>query len=146
MELRILQQTEDKTDDLFESVDCQTLLQMYEDYYPKIGFNLPWVAYLVVRQNQVVGSCSFTGQPNDGKVEIAYWTFKEFEGQGIASFACKELVSIANQTNPDLAITAKTAPEHNASTKILQNNNFVFSEIVQDEEIGAAWLWTYKKA
>jgi hypothetical protein len=42
-------------------------------------------------------------------------------------------------------ITAKTAPEHNASTKILEKNNFVFTEIVQDEEIGDAWLWTHNK-
>ena len=144
MELRILQQNEDKAAHLFESVDCQTLLQIYEDYYPKIGFNLPWVAYLVVRQNQVVGSCSFTGQPNEGKVEIAYWTFKEFEGQGIASFACKELIKISQNADPKVTITAKTAPEHNASTRILENNKFIFTSIIQDEEIGDAWLWTLK--
>ena len=142
MELRILQQKEDKADRLFESADCQTLLQMYEDYYPKIGFHLPWVAYLVVRHNQAVGSCSFTGPPKEGKVEIAYWTFNQFEGQGIASFACKELIKLAQHTDPKLIITAKTAPEHNASTKILANNQFIFTEIVQDEEIGDAWLWT----
>ena len=144
MELRILQQNEDKTDNLFESVDCQTLLHMYEDYYPKIGFHLPWVAYLVVRQNKVVGSCSFTGKPKDGKVEIAYWTFKEFEGQGIASFACNELIKIAQNTDPKVTVTAKTAPEHSASTKILENNKFIFTEIVQDEEIGDAWFWKFK--
>jgi RimJ/RimL family protein N-acetyltransferase len=144
MELRILQIKENKTDKIFDSNDCQTLLEIYENYYPQIGFNLPWVAYLVIRQNQVVGSCSFTGQPVDGKVEIAYWTFKEFEGQGIASFACKELISISQTTDPKVILTAKTAPEHNASTKILENNGFLFKEIVQDEEIGDAWLWTLK--
>lgn len=142
MELKILQLKENKTDKIFESTDCQTLLEMYENYYPQIGFNLPWVGYLVVRQNQVVGSCSFTGQPKDGKVEIAYWTFKEFEGQGIATFACKELISISQNTDQKVIITAKTEPEHNASTKILVNNGFTFKEIVQDEEIGDAWLWT----
>lgn len=144
MELRILQLHEDKTDSMFESTDCQTLLEIYHNYYPKIGFNLPWIAYLVVRENQVVGSCSFTGQPVDGKVEIAYWTFKEFEGQGIASFASKELVSIARKENPNIVVTAKTTPGHNASTKILANNGFQFKEIVQDEEIGDAWFWTLK--
>ena len=84
------------------------------------------------------------GQPKDGKVEIAYWTFKDFEGQGIASFACQELVTIAHQIDPSLTITAKTAPENNASTKILANNNFIFAEIVQDDEIGDAWLWVNK--
>lgn len=141
MKLRILQLEENKTDRLFESADCQTLLEMYNGYYPIIGFNLPWVAYLVVVQNKVVGSCSFTGKPVDGKVEIAYWTFKEFEGQGIASFACKELVLIAQNAAPEVTIIAKTAPEHNASTKVLENNGFKFEEIVQDEEIGDAWLW-----
>jgi [ribosomal protein S5]-alanine N-acetyltransferase len=144
MKLRILQQNEDKADSLFESAECQTLLQMYDEYYPKIGFNLPWVAYLILRENKVVGSCSYTGAPNNGKVEIAYWTFKEYEGQGIASFACIELIQIAQKADSNLTITAKTAPEHNASTKILENNNFIFTEIVQDHEIGNAWLWELK--
>ena len=146
MQLRLLQQHEDKTDALFESADCQTLLRIYEDYYPKIGYNVPWVGYLVVWQNQVVGSCGFTGQPTDGKVEIAYWTFKAFEGQGVASFACQELIKIAQHADPNITVTAKTAPEHNASTRILEHNKFIFTEIVQDHEIGDAWLWTLKPA
>lgn len=146
MNLRPIALNEDKTNEIYASANCQQLLTMYDGFYPKIGFNIPWVGYFVVRQDQIVGSCSFLGRPQDGKVEISYWTFKEFEGQGIASFACKELVSIACQTDSSLTITAKTAPEQNASTKILENNNFVFTEIVQDEEIGDAWLWTHKKA
>src|SRR5690554_4907764 len=100
MNLRQIQLNEDKTNEAYASADCQQLLQMYNDFYPQIGFNSPWVGYFVVRQNQIVGSCSFVGQPQDGKVEVSYWTFKEFEGQGIASFACKELVTIATQTDP----------------------------------------------
>jgi RimJ/RimL family protein N-acetyltransferase len=145
MKLRPITLNEDKTNEAYASDDCQQLLQMYNDFYPKIGFNIPWVGYFIVRQEKVVGSCGFVGQPKDGKVELAYWTFKEYEGQGIASFACKELVSIANRTNPVVTITAKTAPEKNASTRILENNNFVFTEIVQDHEIGDAWLWTHNK-
>jgi len=145
MKLKPITQQEDKSNELYTSSDCQTLLAMYDDFYPKIGYNFPWVGYFVVRQDKIVGSCSFVGQPIDGKVELSYWTFKEFEGQGIASFACKELVIIAKQADPSLTITAKTAPEKNASTKILESNNFVFTEIVQDDEIGDAWLWTQKK-
>jgi RimJ/RimL family protein N-acetyltransferase len=115
------------------------------DYYPIIGFHKPWVGYFTLKGNQVVGTGGFTGQPKDGKVEIAYWTFKEFEGQGIASFTCKELIIIAKTADPEIIITAKTAPENNASTKILQNNGFSFTEIVQDDEIGDAWLWMLDK-
>lgn len=136
---------EDKSDKLYASAECQQLLSIYESFYVEIGFNIPWVGYFVMDQDQIVGSCGFVSQPIDGKVEIAYWTFKDFEGQGMASFACKELVSLTYQTDPGLIITAKTAPEHNASTKILENNNFQFTEIVQDHEIGDAWLWTHTK-
>ncbi|MBL7898408.1 MAG: GNAT family N-acetyltransferase [Crocinitomicaceae bacterium] len=145
MKLIPITQQEDKTNELYASGDCQTLLAMYDDFYPKVGYNFPWVGYFIVRQDKIVGSCSFVGQPIDGKIELSYWTFKEFEGQGIASFACKELVTITKQADPSLTITAKTAPEQNASTKILENNNFVFTEVVQDDEIGDAWLWTLKK-
>lgn len=145
MNLKPITLQEDKSNETYASADCQQLLSMYDDFYPKIGFNIPWVGYFVIRQDKIVGSCGFVGRPKDGKVEVAYWTFKEFEGQGIASFACKELVSIAYRTDPSLTVTAKTLPEHNASTKILENNNFIFTEIVQDDKIGDAWFWTHKK-
>ena len=84
MELKAIEINLDKTADFYDSDDCQMLLQSYEEYYPKIGYNLPWIGYFVVRDNQIVGSCGFTGQPKEGKVEIVYWTFKDYEGQGIA--------------------------------------------------------------
>ncbi|MGD9563183.1 MAG: GNAT family N-acetyltransferase [Pyrinomonadaceae bacterium] len=145
MELAIIGKHEDKTREIFNSPDCKQLLSMYEDFYPKIGFDPPWVGYFVVRDEGVVGSCSFVGKPQVGKVEIAYWTFKEFEGQGIASFACEELVSIALRSDPSVTVTAKTAPENNASTKILERNGFILEGVVQDHEIGDAWLWIHQK-
>ncbi len=133
----------DTSDEMYASEDCQSLFKVYEEYYPKIGFHIPWIGYFVVKNEQVVGCCGFKGQPNDGKVEISYWTFQAFEGQGIASFSCKELISISQKTDPNISIIATTAPENNASTKILEHNNFKFSGIVQDHEIGDAWLWIY---
>ncbi len=144
MELKIINLNEDRANELYASDDCQQLLDSMDEYYPTIGFNKPLVCYFVISNNQVVGTGGFTGQPKDGTVEIAYWTFKEFEGKGIASFTCKALISISQKTDPTLTITAKTAPEHNASTRILQNNSFEFTEQVQDHEIGDAWLWTLK--
>ena len=144
MELKIIQLNEDKTNEIYSSPDCQQLINSMHEFYPQIGFNKPWVGYFVIKNNQVVGTGGFIGQPKDGKVEIAYWTFKEFEGQGIASFSCTELIKISKRTDPTIIITAKTTPEYNASTKILQKNNFELSEVVQDDEIGQAWLWTLK--
>lgn len=145
MELTPIELNIDQSHEMYASIDCQQIISVMKNYYPKIGFHKPWIGYFVVNNNQVVGSGGFTGQPNDGKVEIAYYTFKEFEGQGIASFVCKQLIEIATITDPAIIVTAKTAPESNASTKILQNNGFTFTEIVQDHEIGDAWLWTLHK-
>lgn len=132
---------EDKSKPMYASGDCQTLLKMWEAYYPVIGFHFPWVGYVVKDDDTIIGSCAFTGKPKDNTVEVSYWTFKEHEGKGIASFACKELISIARTAQPDIIITAKTAPEKNASTTILEKNGFVFNGVVQDHEIGDAWEW-----
>jgi ribosomal-protein-alanine N-acetyltransferase len=132
---------EDKTKEIYATPDCQQLFESYPAYYFKMGYHPPWIGYLVIRDGRVVGVGGFIGKPIEGKVEIAYGTFKEYEGQGIASFSCKQLISIAKQTNPEIIITAKTSPEPNASTKILQRNGFKFTGIVQDEGIGDAWEW-----
>jgi [ribosomal protein S5]-alanine N-acetyltransferase len=144
MEIKPIAMNIDKSEEMYSSEDCQMLLKMYEEYYPTIGYHSPWIGYFIIKENQIVGCCGFKGQPNDGKVEISYWTFQAFEKQGVASFSCRELVSIAQQFDPTVIITATTLPEHNASTKILQNNGFEFTEIVQDDEIGDAWLWVLK--
>lgn len=144
MKLIPIQINEDKSKEVFSTKNCQDLLKAYDNYYPIIGFTLPWVGYFIYKENAIVGSCGFTGKPINNQVEIAYWTFTEYENKGIASFACQELIKIAKSENKDLIIIAKTAPEHNASTKILEKNNFIYSEVVQDEEIGDAWLWILK--
>ena len=146
VELKIININEDRANEIYSSTDCQQVIAAMDEFYPKMGFNRPWVGYFVFKNNQVVGTGGFTGQPKDGKIEIAYWTFKEFEGQGIASLTCKALISISKKTDPTITITAKTAPEHNASTKILKNNGFEFTEVVQDDGIGDAWLWTLETA
>ena len=135
---------EDKTKEIYANAYCQELFKSYPDYYYKTGYNPPWIGYLVFREDIIVGVGGFIGKPKDGRVEIAYGTFKEYEGQGIASFTCKQLISISASSDPTIIITAKTAPENNASTKILKRNGFEFTGIVQDEGIGEAWEWVLK--
>lgn len=132
---------EDKTKEIYANPDCQEIFKSYPDYYFKTGYHPPWIGYFVIREGKVVGVGGFTGKPKDDKVEIAYGTFKDYEGQGIASFCCKELIAIAKANGSKILITAKTSPEENASTKILKRNGFKFSGTVQDEGIGDAWEW-----
>jgi len=41
-------------------------------------------------------------------------------------------------------ITARTLPEKNYSTRILEKNNFVLLGFVTDPEDGEVWEWEYK--
>lgn len=144
MQLKAIELNTDKVKDMYNSDQCQMLLKIYDDYYKEIGYHFPWIGYFVQKENQIVGSCGFKGQPKEGIVEIAYWTFDEYEGQGISTFSCSELIKISQAFDPSVKITATTAPEHNASTNILQKNGFTYDGIVQDHEIGDAWLWSLK--
>ena len=140
MELIILDLNE-QGNPLFQNNDCQKLFEIYKDYYPKVGYHLPWIGYFIKRDNQIVGCCGFVSKPENNKVEIAYGTFEKFERQGIASFGCVELIKIAKNVDASILILAKTAPEQNASAAILQKSGFVYNGIVQDHEIGDAWEW-----
>lgn len=114
---------------------------MYVEHYAAVGRIHPWLGYFILRAHVVVGTCGFTGPPANGQVEVAYWTFPAFEGQGVATAACGLLVQIARRTDPTLTVTAKTAPYQNASTRILAKHGFRQAGVVKDHEIGDAWLW-----
>ena len=136
---------ENKSNPIFNTDECQNILQMWEAYYHSIGFEPPWIGYFIQDHEQIVGTCAFTGKPVNHRVEVSYYTFPAHEGKGIATWACKALVALAYAHDPTIIIFAKTAPENNASTSILKKNAFVFSGIVQDHEIGDAWEWTLPK-
>lgn len=131
----------DKSKAIFASEDCQTLISMWEGFYPIVGYNPPWIGYFVKREGEIVGTCSLIGPPAKDEAEISYWTFQKFEGQGISTASCQELIKIAKKANLAIRIFAKTAPEKNASTTILERNGFKFTKVVQDDEIGDAWRW-----
>lgn len=121
------------------------ICQMMEDYYQKIGFNPPWIGYFSFENGELTGTGGFKGPPVNGTVEIAYGTFEPFRQKGVGAGICRELVLLALKTDPDVRITARTLPENNFSTKILEKNGFEFSGTVQDPEDGEVWEWVFKK-
>ncbi len=115
------------------------------ELYARVGFEPPWVSYLVAAATSdgdaIVGGAAFVGPVTGGCVEIAYYTLPEHEGRGVATFAAAALVAIAQASPERPVITAKTLPETNASTRILTRLGFVRAGVVQDDDIGDAWLW-----
>ncbi len=123
----------------------QDILYMTISFYKKVGFTPPWIGYFAKHDNSIVGSGGFKGAPVNGTVEIAYGTSENYRQKGIGTQICRELVDIALKTNPMLRITARTLPENNFSTRILQKNGFEFIGTVNDPEDGDVWEWEFVK-
>jgi RimJ/RimL family protein N-acetyltransferase len=111
------------------------------DLYRRVGYVEPWVGYVAVDAGCAVGGGAFVGPPGDNRVEIAYYTLKEFEGRGLATQTAAGLVAIARRSLPGIVITAFTLPEQNASTRILQRLGFEHVGQANDPDAGEVWEW-----
>ena len=122
---------------------CRESLHMTIDFFKKVGYQPPWISYYVKQDDTVVAVCAFKGAPADGAVEIAYGTFEPFQNKGIATEICRLLVDLSLKTDPSIKITARTLPEKNFSTRVLEKNGFQNAGIVNDPEDGDVWEWVY---
>lgn len=112
--------------------------------FASIGFEPPWVGYVVVDGSEPVGGCAFVGGPKEGSVEVAYFTLAEREGRGYATQALARMIEIARAADAGVTLTAKTLPTENPSTRILRRNGFQFVGETTDDEIGLAWAWVLR--
>ena len=125
-----------------DNPECTPVIEAMQTYYKKVGFNEPWIGYFAsVDGNELVGVAGYKGMPKDGKIEIAYATFKAYEGQGIGTKICKQLINLAQQSDPKTRITARTLQDGHASMAILKKNGFQCMGIVYDEEDGDVFEW-----
>lgn len=116
---------------------CAETVALYET----VGFVPPWIGYLGIVDGQVIGTCAFTAPVNANRVEIAYFTFPEFEGRGFATRMAQELISIAHGASLGVLLVAQTLPEENASTTILRRLGFQLAGPVRHPEDGLVWEW-----
>jgi [ribosomal protein S5]-alanine N-acetyltransferase len=140
-----IKETLNENRDFSSDPACSETLEQCIDFYGKVGFEPPWICYYAEDNGRLVGSAAYKGKPLDGTIEIAYGTFDDVRGQGIGGRMCKELVAIALETDPSLRITARTLPEKNPSTRILEKNGFRLVGTVEDPEDGEVWEWEYVK-
>jgi [ribosomal protein S5]-alanine N-acetyltransferase len=116
---------------------CEKTANLYEP----AGSYPPWMGYLVLENKIIVGTCAFRSPPRNGEVEIAYFTFPEFEGRGLATEMAFHLIQIVKDLEPATRIFAFTLPEKNASTHILQKLGFGFAGETHDEDGLIVWRW-----
>lgn len=115
---------------------CDAMIAIYPGGTPQ----RPWAGYLAEEDGVLVGTCGYKSPPMDGAVEIAYFTFPEHEGRGIATHMAEQLVAIAFE-NGATCVRAQTLPEPNASTRILGRLGFTLIGPVQHPEDGEVWEW-----
>jgi ribosomal-protein-alanine N-acetyltransferase len=109
--------------------------------YESAGHTPPWICYVAVTSNKVVGTCGFKAAPIQGRVEIAYFTFPGYQGKGIATQMARQLVSIARDTDPDVLVAAQTLPERSASHRVLEKLGFHCVGPLQHPEDGTVLEW-----
>ena len=101
----------------------------------------PWIGYVSISGGQLVGCGGFKGPPVDNRVEIAYGTLPELEGQGYATATARALIELAKSTDATVLVTAQTLPEPNASNALLKKLGFSFAGVVAHPEDGDVWEW-----
>jgi RimJ/RimL family protein N-acetyltransferase len=105
------------------------------------GYREPWVGYLAIDGQRPVGICGFKGPPSAGRVEIAYFTFPDFEGRGFATAMARRLTEIALDAQPGITVAAQTLPVPNASNAILRKLGYRLVGTATDDEAGEVWEW-----
>ena len=145
MNLLPIKRTLEENETFAKNPLCTETLGMCVEFYKRVGFNPPWICYYAEENGELVGSAAFKGRPVNNTVEISYGTMENHRQKGVATRICKQLVELSLATDPSVRITARTLPEKNYSTRILEKNNFVLLGFVTDPEDGEVWEWEYKK-
>jgi RimJ/RimL family protein N-acetyltransferase len=104
-------------------------------------FAPPWIGYVAESDGVLVGTCAFKSPPRDGAAEIAYFTFPQHEGRGIATAMAERLVQLAHDADPRVRVFAQTLPRTGASTSVLTKLGFVRGADVRHPEDGLVWEW-----
>lgn len=146
MELIAIQPEPQHNEEFASNPLCGEMLPMTIDFYKRVGFRPPWISYCARVDGKLVGVAGFKGKPVNNTVEIAYGTFEPFQNKGIGVQICRQLVALSLATDPLVRITARTLPENNFSSRVLQKNGFIRLGMVQDPEDGDVWEWEYKDA
>lgn len=117
------------------------VLEATADMYHGAHYKSPWIGYLAVDDGKCVGTCAFKTPPRENQVEIAFFTYPEHEGRGIATRMAEHLVHIARTHVPTIVISAQTLPVENASGAVLRKLGFTVAGEIEHPFDGRVWEW-----
>ena len=120
---------------------ADAVLEATASLYETAGHAPPWICYVATANDTIVGTCGFKAAPHQGRVEIAYFTFPDYEGKGIATQMARQLISIASAADSDVIVAAQTLPDRNASHRVLEKLGFVRIGTMDHPEDGLVLEW-----
>jgi RimJ/RimL family protein N-acetyltransferase len=122
-------------------VDDPAVLQIVRDMTKKLHAAGCTGSWMIVRDGEVVGLCSYKRPPAQGRVEIGYGTAPQRRESGIATAAVAVIAQIASADHVIEALTAETSSNNLASQRVLEKNGFVRTGRRTDDEDGEVIGW-----
>ena len=123
---------------------AQSVAQSSLDFMRTFSLETPahWFGHFAIEgeTQQMVGVCTLKGPPDGGTVELAFFTFPGFEGFGIGTAMARFVLDRARTLPGVKLVIAHTAPEFNASTRILEKIGMHFAG-EEEEDGGMVWRW-----
>lgn len=116
------------------------------ELYAAVGYVPPWIGYLGFVAGECVGTCAFKSPPKGNRIEIAYYTFPQFEGRGHATSMASALMDIAFNAMPGILLVAHTRAEESAATGVLSKLGFHLTGRGHDRDDGEVWEWMLQTA
>lgn len=89
--------------------------------------------HIVGKDGKSVGDLCFKGLGADGRAEIGYGILEEHRGRGFATEAVRAAAEWALRQPECVAVEAETAPDNEASRRVLGKCGFVATEQVGEE-------------
>lgn len=144
--LNIFPLSDDEMEEVIRHEENEKLKEAYRQMLEgckKDPENRLWYALWHLQLNdgsgEIVGSLSFKGMGDDGKVEIGYGIAPEFEGKGLMTEAVTATVLWASKQPGVLAIEAETEVDNIASQRVLEKAGFVPLGVYGEE--GPRYVW-----
>ena len=102
----------------------------------------PWVAWLALRDGEVIGHSGFHGPPDEaGEVEISYTVLPDLRGRGLAGELLDALLDWCRARHDVRSARAGISPDNTASLALVRRRGFERVGEQVDEEDGLEWIF-----
>ena len=123
------------------TIAAESDTELKKAYSEMLGYSLnhpdqwEWYAMWMIelKDGTHIGDLCFKGLGPNGVAEIGYGILEEYQGQGYATEAVQAAVDWAFQQPNVTVLEAETAPDNNASKRVLEKCGFIANGKIGEE-------------